>query len=118
MVTFPSLGSSRRPIWLRLVFIRSARRLRESFCAFIASVICQARTSLMATASNSSSLPSSLRKESRVVSSSAERAVFLFFTRPSLPLEFTVTFARQRNVLVRCLLGFLDEAMKDQNFAL
>jgi hypothetical protein len=30
-VTLPSVGSRRRPIWLRLVPMRSARRLRESF---------------------------------------------------------------------------------------
>src|SRR6266849_912468 len=83
MVTFPSLGSSRRLIWLRLVPMRSARRLRERFCAFIAAAICQASTSLMATASNSSSFPSSFRKSSRVFSPPVERAVFFFISSSS-----------------------------------
>ena len=56
-VTLPSLGSSRRPTWLRLVRMRSARPLRDSLLAFMASPSCQAITSLIATASNSSSLP-------------------------------------------------------------
>jgi hypothetical protein len=49
-VTLPSFGSSKRLIWLRLVFMRSAKRLRESPCAFIAAEICQARISLSAAA--------------------------------------------------------------------
>jgi hypothetical protein len=53
IVTLPSFGSSRRLIWLRLVPMRSARRLRDKFCAFMASAICHASTSLMATASAS-----------------------------------------------------------------
>jgi hypothetical protein len=40
-----SCGSSRRPIWLRLVPIRSAMRLRDRPWVFIACSICQARTS-------------------------------------------------------------------------
>jgi hypothetical protein len=54
IVTLPSLGSSSRRIWLRLVFMRAARRLRERFRAFIAAASCRASTSLMAAASNAS----------------------------------------------------------------
>src|ERR1043166_10200231 len=40
--------------------MRSARRLRERFCAFMASAIWHASACLMASASNSSGLPSGL----------------------------------------------------------
>jgi hypothetical protein len=43
---------------------------------------------------------------------------FFLFIPTSSPLEFTVAFARQRQVFVRCFGGFLDEAMKDEDFAL
>src|SRR5450755_334543 len=115
-VTLPSFGSRRRLIWLRLVFMRSASRLRERLLAFIASPICQASTSLMATASNSSSLPSPLRKSSRVESFAVERAVLFFFMSHSLRFEFPSALARQREVCIGRLLGLLDEAVKNQHF--
>src|SRR5712691_2520691 len=118
MVTFPSFGSSRRLIWLRLVFIRSAKRLRERFCAFIASAICQASTSLMATASNSSSFPSSFRKSSSVVSPAVEREAFFFFISASSWTEFSFALTGQAQVLIWRLLGLLDEAVKDQEVSL
>src|SRR6185312_2304888 len=77
-VTLPSFGSSRRPIWLREVFMRWARLLRDMFFSFIACSICHARTSLTAMASNSSRLPSSPRKSSSVVSLAVERITFFF----------------------------------------
>ena len=41
-VTLPSFGSSRRPIWLREVFMRWAKLLRDMFFSFIACAICHA----------------------------------------------------------------------------
>src|SRR5436190_1048539 len=94
--------------------MHSAMRLRERFCAFIASPICHASTSLMATASNSSSFPSALRKSSSVVSFSAERAFFRVMM-PFSRAELATALAREREIGVGRLAGFLDEGMKHQN---
>src|SRR5215475_14012797 len=118
MVTLPFLGSRSRLIWLRLVFMRSARRLRERFCVFIASAICHARTSLMATASNSSSLPSSFSKSSSVASLAVEREIFFLFMPISSRGKFAPAPARKCQVFVRRLSGLLDEAVKNQDSAL
>src|SRR5258708_31797563 len=95
--------------------MRWARRLRERFCVFIASAICHASTSLMATASNSSSLPSSFRNSSRVVSSLVERGDFFFVMSAFSRFKLTLAFAGQGQVIVRCLLRLLHEAVEDQN---
>jgi predicted nuclease of predicted toxin-antitoxin system len=78
-VTLPSFGSSNRRTCERLVFIRCARPFCEMLPAFIASAICQARTSLTATAANSSRLPSPARKSSSVPSCVALRGLLDFF---------------------------------------
>src|ERR1700758_2026159 len=97
--------------------MRSASRLRDRFCAFIASAICQASTSLIATASNSSRLRSCVKKSSRVVKLFGERPAFLFL-RGSRERKFTLASMRERDVLDRCLLRFLDEPMDHHDFAL
>src|SRR5436305_8143109 len=89
-------------------------RLRESFCAFIASPICHARTSLMATASNSSSFPCALRKSSSVVSLSAERTFFRVIM-PFSRAKLAAALAREREIVAGRLTGLLDEGMKHQN---
>src|SRR3954465_15919600 len=100
--------------------MRCASPFCESLLAFIASAICQASTSLMATASNSSRLPSPARKSSSVLSLPVLRGRLglLAVMVASSRFEFTFTPAGQRQVFVRCLPGFLDEPVKRYNSAL
>ena len=66
-VTFPSFGSRRRLNLAPACLHAFGKAFSRGFCAFIASAICHASTSLIATVSNSSSLPSSFKKSSSVV---------------------------------------------------
>src|SRR5882757_3553435 len=86
----------------------------------MASTICHASTSLMATASNSSSLPSSFRNWSSVVRWLTERLVFFFFSFMSSSSRLELSFApeRERQVFIGRFLALLDEAMKNDEFAL
>jgi hypothetical protein len=57
---------------------------RKVLCLHCLTAICHASTSLIATASNSSSLPSSFKKSSSVVSPSVERGFFRFMSAPTV----------------------------------